>query len=108
MSQPVDDFESDTPVVAYFPEVHDLAVSKLVAGRPHDRAFVEALSTAGLVDGQVLVERARLLDNEVDAVRRHGVMTLAEGVARRAHESAGQRAQRQHRQAPPSDGTTHC
>ncbi|MEX1164322.1 MAG: DUF6036 family nucleotidyltransferase [Nitriliruptor sp.] len=45
----------------HFPELHDLCISKLVAARTKDRAFVAALRTAGLLDGDVLVERARTI-----------------------------------------------
>jgi hypothetical protein len=42
-------------------ERHDLAVSKLVAGRLKDRTFVSAVIEAELVDVRVLRERARYL-----------------------------------------------
>jgi hypothetical protein len=38
-------------------EVHDLAVSKLVAGRPQDVRFLQALTREGMVDRAVLEAR---------------------------------------------------
>jgi hypothetical protein len=48
---------------------HDLVVSKLVAGREKDFGFAWALIEAGLVDAEVLVERAEMLET-VPAVQR--------------------------------------
>lgn len=42
---------------AIAPELHDLAVSKLVAGREKDLAWVEAAVRAGLADPAVLAQR---------------------------------------------------
>lgn len=42
-------------------EPHDLVVSKLVAGREKDTNFATALIAAGLVDVDMLLERAQLL-----------------------------------------------
>ena len=39
-------------------EVHDLAISKYVAGRPKDLAFTRALARHGLTDEGTLLERA--------------------------------------------------
>jgi hypothetical protein len=44
-------------VVAWCLEVHDLWISKAIAGRPKDREFCRALVEAGLVHGRVLRER---------------------------------------------------
>lgn len=41
-------------LLAYFPEIHDLCVSKLAAGRPKDHRFVEALLRAGVVEQGLL------------------------------------------------------
>ncbi|MCA9287197.1 MAG: hypothetical protein KDA05_01350 [Phycisphaerales bacterium] len=49
-------------------EVHDLAVSKLVAGREKDLAFVAALLQHGLADGAAL--RERLAATTLDDSRR--------------------------------------
>lgn len=46
----------------YCLEPHDLVVAKLVAGRMKDLKFADALLHAGLIDAQVLMERARLLE----------------------------------------------
>jgi len=48
---------------------HDLVVSKLAAGREKDFEFAAALLLAGLIDADVLSERAETLDT-VPAVRR--------------------------------------
>lgn len=48
-------------------EPHDCVASKLVAGRPKDRAFAEALIDAGLVDPRILPDRIELLDDRVHA-----------------------------------------
>lgn len=48
---------------------HDLVVSKLVAGREKGFGFAWALIEAGLVDTEVLVERAEMLET-VPAVQR--------------------------------------
>ncbi len=42
-------------------EPHDIAVSKLVAGRDKDRAYVAALLAGGLVERAVLLERLSLI-----------------------------------------------
>lgn len=70
-------------VVVHFPELHDLCVSKLVAGRPKDRSFVAALADAGLLDIDTLVERAHGTgDLHPDVGRR--TLALAEGLRRPA------------------------
>jgi hypothetical protein len=49
-------------------EVHDLACSKLVAGRARDWDFVRVLLAAGLVDPAILDERLTQLDLSPDRV----------------------------------------
>jgi hypothetical protein len=49
-------------------EVHDLLVSKYVAGREKDREFCSAVAEAGLVDVKIL--RERLESTDVDPQRR--------------------------------------
>jgi hypothetical protein len=44
-------------VVAQCLEIHDLWISKAIAGRPKDREFCRALLEAGQVDPAILVER---------------------------------------------------
>lgn len=61
---------SSEPADPRFLEPHDLAVSKLGAGRDKDREFVDALIRAKLLDVRVLRERAALLGPEHDLVRR--------------------------------------
>lgn len=51
----------DEAIKVHFPEVHDLCVSKLVAGRRKDRDFVSSLVRSGAVDPGLLVERAKQL-----------------------------------------------
>lgn len=45
-------------LTALFPEIHDLCVSKLAAGRPKDHRFVAALVNAGYVDTNTLHDAA--------------------------------------------------
>lgn len=45
------------PAHAWFLDVHDIAASKLVAGRPKDLAFVTSLLDQGLVSRETLAER---------------------------------------------------
>jgi hypothetical protein len=47
------------PLAAFFPEIHDLCVSKLAAGRPKDHRFVGALVRAGHVDRTTLHDVVR-------------------------------------------------
>lgn len=55
-------------------EVHDLAVSKLIAGREKDALFIRALLLGGLVDANTI--RARLAATAVDAQRRSASESL--------------------------------
>jgi hypothetical protein len=43
-----------------FPEIHDLAVAKVVIGREKDRAFIDEVVMLGLVDRGILEERLKL------------------------------------------------
>lgn len=56
-------------------EVHDLVVSKLVAGRMKDMEFADALLRAGLVDAGLLRTRAQQLDERIAARRVVGWVT---------------------------------
>lgn len=49
-------------VTAICPEVHDLAVSKCVAGRAKDADFVRALLAHAMIDGATLLKRIRGVD----------------------------------------------
>jgi hypothetical protein len=60
---------------------HDLVVSKLAAGREKDFEFAAALLLAGLIDADVLSERAEILDT-VPAVRRRVVTWIKAFTAR--------------------------
>lgn len=61
--------DSDSGARGHCLERHDLAVSKLVAGRLKDRAFVSALIAADLIDVGTLRERARYLPTPAHANR---------------------------------------
>jgi hypothetical protein len=59
---------STAPGRGYLLDPHDCVVSKLVAGREKDYQFAFALIDAGLIDPEVLAERAESVD-VADAVR---------------------------------------
>lgn len=59
---------STAPGRGYLLDAHDCVVSKLVAGREKDYQFAFALIDAGLIDPEVLAERAESVD-VADAVR---------------------------------------
>ncbi|MFN2570753.1 MAG: DUF6036 family nucleotidyltransferase [Gemmatimonadales bacterium] len=61
---------SAAPAHAKCVDKHDLVISKLVAMREKDREFAEALLRAGLVDIEVLKERAAALSCVSPAVRK--------------------------------------
>lgn len=50
-------------------EVHDLVVSKLVAGRPKDLEFAEALLAVGMVEESILHDRAATIDRSAEIIR---------------------------------------
>lgn len=54
--------ENTRHVTALCLEPHDLAVSKLVAGREKDRVFLSEMSRHGMIDGEILIERIARLD----------------------------------------------
>jgi hypothetical protein len=58
--------QSSRPAKPHFLEPHDLAVSKLAAGRPKDHDFVLALIRAGLLDVAVIRRRASMLPPGTD------------------------------------------
>jgi hypothetical protein len=58
--------ESSKPAEPRFLDPHDLAVSKLAAGRPKDLDFVLALIRGGLLNVALLRERASKLPSETD------------------------------------------
>ncbi|WP_343577802.1 DUF6036 family nucleotidyltransferase [Mycobacterium sp.] len=60
------DVESSKPAEPRFLDPHDLAVSKLAAGRPKDLDFVLALIRDGLLNVALLRERASMLPAETD------------------------------------------
>jgi hypothetical protein len=64
-------------------EAHDLVVSKLVADREKDREFAAALIRAGLVDPELLLERAEALPVPGAVVTR-----VKQSIQRRTREAA--------------------
>jgi hypothetical protein len=63
-------------------EVHDLAVSKLVAGRERDDAFIAVLIRHGMVDGDTLrqrLERVAVDRAHLDTLRRRLVRMMSGG-----------------------------
>jgi hypothetical protein len=60
------DLESSKPAQPRFLEPHDLAVSKLAAGRPKDHEFVLALIRSGLLNPNVIRERVSMLPDSGD------------------------------------------
>lgn len=51
---------------AWFLEPHDLVISKLVAGRPKDFEFAQALIDAGLISVRTLFDRAQVVEWHAD------------------------------------------
>ena len=60
--------------VAYCPEIHDLVLSKLAAGRPRDIEYARAAKAHALVDVAVLSERVGELPSD-DREDTHGRVT---------------------------------
>ncbi len=48
-------------VIAYVAEIHDIAVSKLIAGREKDYAFLKELILPGYISIKTFLERAKLV-----------------------------------------------
>lgn len=69
-------------VTAICPEIHDLALSKCVAGRDKDAGFVRVLLKERMVDLATLLERSAKLDPS-----RADVSTVTAWVRRRAQEA---------------------
>lgn len=64
------------------PELHDLALSKCVAGRDKDAEFVRELLRMGLVSAALLRQRAALLDKQ-----KHPVARIVDWIERRCLEA---------------------
>lgn len=64
-------------VTVICPELHDLAVSKCVAGREKDADFIRCLLKHQMIDPQLLIDRIQTLD-----AHQHPVTTLVEWVKR--------------------------
>ena len=62
--------------VAISPEVHDLAVSKLAAGREKDLEYVRALIVVGLCQAEVIADRIALVDTS-DGLKKSMTFRLA-------------------------------
>lgn len=62
-------------------EVHDLAISKLVAGRPKDLEFVEVLSRCELIDHRIMIER--LSETALGVAERRNVTGRLKALARK-------------------------
>jgi hypothetical protein len=60
------DVKSSKPAEPRFLDPHDLAVSKLAAGRQKDHAFVLSLIHSGLLDAALIHERASMLPSGTD------------------------------------------
>jgi hypothetical protein len=69
-------------VTAICPEIHDLAVSKCVAGRAKDADFVRSLFRHQMIDLDVLLKRISLLDDA-----KLPVPTFVDWARRRAAEA---------------------
>lgn len=77
----VGDLQRTKGNTGYCLEAHDLAASKLVAGREKDRLFVATLLHEGLVDGKVLLGRVARLPvaaERRDAISRWVEITVAD------------------------------
>lgn len=70
-------------VTAICPELHDLAVSKCVAGREKDADFVRVLLRHRMIDLSVLLERIAKLD-----AAQRPVAAISDWARRRAQEAA--------------------
>ena len=64
------------------PEVHDLAVSKCVAGRAKDADFIRALFRHGMIELSVMTERIAQLD-----AAKHPIQHITQWTHRRAQEA---------------------
>jgi hypothetical protein len=70
-------------VTAICPDVHDLAVSKCVAGRDKDADFVRTLLRVRMIEPDILSSRIRALDAAAQPVE-----AIVAWAARRAEEAA--------------------
>ena len=70
-------------VTAICPEIHDLAVSKAVAGRDKDAEFVRVLPKERMIDIETLRGRIRCLDSA-----RYAVANVLAWAQRRAQEAS--------------------
>lgn len=86
------DLTSSEPARPKFLDKYDLAVAKLAAHRLKDLAFVRALLEHGLLDTDVLRERAQMLAPSVDPRTRESVAAAVDSLARAAPERLGRSA----------------
>jgi hypothetical protein len=69
-------------------EAHDLAIAKLVAGRPKDLDFVQTLARRGYVEGAALYERLAVT-NVSPALRPHVEARIANSVGSAGSSDSG-------------------
>jgi hypothetical protein len=69
-------------VTVICPELHDLAVSKCVAGREKDADFIRCLLQHQMIDSQLLIERTQTLD-----AHRYPIAVIVEWIKRRTQEA---------------------
>ena len=70
-------------VTVICPEVHDLAVSKCVAGRDKDADFIRALFRHKMIEASIMLERIAMLDPV-----KHNLPHIIQWTQRRAQEAA--------------------
>lgn len=75
-----------TGVAGWCPEPHDLCISKLLARRPKDREFTEALVGAGMVTGAGLLDA--LADTDVTSEERLYLLGMVKRVTRPGRHNA--------------------
>lgn len=73
--------ENTNQVRGHVIDVHDLVVSKLVAGRPKDLEYIEAAFRMSLINQSILIERLSLTELE------SGVREITENRLERLHKS---------------------
>jgi hypothetical protein len=62
--QPLCNF--DGKIIAHCLEIHDVAISKLVAGRDKDFEFLSGAISSGLISASILIERLELARSQVE------------------------------------------
>ena len=75
--------QNRVPAVAYFPEIHDLAVAKLAVHREKDVEFVTDLVMLGAVERETLIERFTRVPRTDQAIIANGLNDIEKAFARR-------------------------